>query len=156
MTNDASRDSRDFEQWLRKNYAGIAKGGWPYERKIMLGAWQAALASRSLADASREELASFMIHKGFATGHGDTHAALLVELGWQIDELRARQPDASKVSEEEQRAIARLKKWATKGYDNAWLIPDARILVALIERLSSTHPSTPKGSDATRPEEGKP
>jgi hypothetical protein len=35
------------------------------------------------------KLAHWMIMQGFATGHGDTVAALLSELRWQIDEMRA-------------------------------------------------------------------
>ena len=34
----------------------------------------------------RETVAAWMIHRGYATGHGDTIEALLQELGWQIDE----------------------------------------------------------------------
>ena len=39
---------------------------------------------------ARESLARFIIDHGFATGHGDTHADLLAELGWQIKELKGR------------------------------------------------------------------
>lgn len=35
-----------------------------------------------------EQLANWMIENRFATGHGDTHADLLKELTWQIQELR--------------------------------------------------------------------
>ena len=37
-----------------------------------------------------EQLAAWMIHHGFATGHGDTFDDLLAELAWQIEELRGR------------------------------------------------------------------
>lgn len=37
-----------------------------------------------------EKLASWMMHHGFSTGHGDTFDDLLLELSWQIDELKAR------------------------------------------------------------------
>lgn len=42
-----------------------------------------------LVEAARQELAAFMVAHSFSTGHGDTHADLLRELGWQIDEMRA-------------------------------------------------------------------
>lgn len=36
----------------------------------------------------REIVAQWMIDNSFATGHGDTLADLLMELQWQITELR--------------------------------------------------------------------
>lgn len=46
----------------------------------------------SVGDAleNEQKLAAFMTRNGFATGHGDTFADLLVEFEWQIEELRAR------------------------------------------------------------------
>jgi hypothetical protein len=38
-------------------------------------------------DSDKEKLARFMMEHGFATGHGDTFDDLLLELGWQINEL---------------------------------------------------------------------
>lgn len=59
----------------------------------------ALIAAREVEDAAHEveaistveieELATFMVNRSFSTGHGDTHADLLNELGCQIDELRA-------------------------------------------------------------------
>lgn len=37
----------------------------------------------------REKLAQWMQAYGFSTGHGDTTDDLLLELGWQIKEIRA-------------------------------------------------------------------
>lgn len=41
-------------------------------------------------DAQREQLASWMVAHGLTTGHGDTHADLLEELGTQVEELQAK------------------------------------------------------------------
>lgn len=38
----------------------------------------------------REKVAAFMGVHSLATGHGDTIEGLLVEMGWQIGELRSR------------------------------------------------------------------
>ncbi len=38
----------------------------------------------------REKVAAWMILNSFATGHGDTIEDMLVELGGQVKELRAR------------------------------------------------------------------
>jgi hypothetical protein len=42
-------------------------------------------AIERFAAAEREKLASWMIGRGFATGHGDTTEDLLAELEWQIE-----------------------------------------------------------------------
>lgn len=42
----------------------------------------------AVMDEAREIVAAWMIHNGFATGHGDTLQDLLAELAWQIAELR--------------------------------------------------------------------
>ncbi len=39
---------------------------------------------------AREKLAAWMIEHSFATGHGNTIDDLLIELSWQVRELRAR------------------------------------------------------------------
>lgn len=42
-------------------------------------------------DREREKVAQWMVANGFATGHGDTIEALLGELKYQIDGIRAAQ-----------------------------------------------------------------
>ena len=39
-----------------------------------------------VAAAEREKVARWIIHKGYATGHGDTIEDLLTELEWQVAE----------------------------------------------------------------------
>ena len=39
-----------------------------------------------IAAAEREKVARWIIHKGYATGHGDTIEDLLTELEWQVAE----------------------------------------------------------------------
>jgi hypothetical protein len=39
-----------------------------------------------VAAAEREKVARWIIHKGYATGHGDTIEDLLTELEWQVTE----------------------------------------------------------------------
>ena len=43
---------------------------------------------RAHAKEQRETVAAWMIHRGYATGHGDTIEDLLQELGEQIDEYK--------------------------------------------------------------------
>ena len=47
-----------------------------------------------IAAAERENLAAWMIERGYATGHGDTTEDLLKELNWQIDERIAAEREA--------------------------------------------------------------
>ena len=44
--------------------------------------------------AERNKLATWMIERGYATGHGDTTEDLLKELDWQIDERIAAEREA--------------------------------------------------------------
>ena len=58
----------------------------------------------------REIVAAWMIHRGYATGHGDTIEALLQELGEQIDEHRRTHicVPAIPVSERDQKIVEKL------------------------------------------------
>ena len=47
-----------------------------------------------VAAAERENVAAWMIQRGYATGHGDTTEDLLKELDWQIDERIAAEREA--------------------------------------------------------------
>ena len=47
-----------------------------------------------VAAAERNKLATWMIERGYATGHGDTTEDLLKELDWQIDERIAAEREA--------------------------------------------------------------
>lgn len=58
-------------------------------RKLCQDGW-VEVADGPVSRKLREDLASFMMSRSFATGHGDSHTDLLGELGPQIDELRAR------------------------------------------------------------------
>ena len=44
------------------------------------------LKALRVAAAEREKVARWIIHKGYATGHGDTIEDLLTELEWQVAE----------------------------------------------------------------------
>ena len=46
----------------------------------------------------KETVANWMMAHGFATGHGDSVADMLIELAWQIDERVARAIDAERVA----------------------------------------------------------
>ena len=59
----------------------------PKLASIAWEAWQAALQHAGQGEAARETLASWMLMRGFSTGHGDTIDDLLTELGGQIDDL---------------------------------------------------------------------
>jgi hypothetical protein len=51
-----------------------------------------------VAAAERENLAAWMIERGYATGHGDTVEDLLKELDWQIEErIRNEREECAKV-----------------------------------------------------------
>jgi len=40
-----------------------------------------------------ELIAAWMVRQGFATGHGDTTEEILVELDWQVAEIKARRDE---------------------------------------------------------------
>ncbi len=65
--------------------ADIYMGGHPMNPlNVYLGDLERFAAL--VAAAEREKVARWIIHKGYATGHGDTIEDLLTELEWQVAE----------------------------------------------------------------------
>ena len=58
--------------------------GWMFNQPGIIAFWEAAFAAG--AEAERNKLATWMMAKGYATGHGDSVADLLKELEWQVRE----------------------------------------------------------------------
>jgi hypothetical protein len=69
-----------FEKWY-KDFTERDYNPTGYESDIAQSAWQAA------SNKAIESLASWMLMRGFSTGHGDKIDDLLAELGGQIDDL---------------------------------------------------------------------
>jgi hypothetical protein len=69
--DDIIRMAKEAEAWSLIDHDGIAA----LERFAAL-----------VAAAEREEVAQWMMQRGYATGHGDTTEDLLAELDWQIVE----------------------------------------------------------------------
>jgi hypothetical protein len=63
FTGDVDESARMFFDWIAEAF----KGRLEQERA-----------------AEREKVAAWMIHRGYATGHGDTTEDLLKELDWQV------------------------------------------------------------------------
>lgn len=76
-------------------YEAELKADRDHWRKLCQDGW-VEVADGPVSRKLREDLASFMMSRGFATGHGDSHTDLLGELGPQIDDLRARLAEAEK------------------------------------------------------------
>ena len=82
-------DREAFESFY-EDISGHKPYWWPetedYSPKIASIAWEAWQAALQ-GDTARETLASWMLMRGFSTGHGDTLCDLLAELDGQIDDL---------------------------------------------------------------------
>lgn len=76
-------------------YEAELKADRDHWRKLCQDGW-VEVADGPVSRKLREDLASFMMSRSFATGHGDSHTDLLGELGPQIDALRERLAAAEK------------------------------------------------------------
>ena len=102
--DDIIRMARESE-WLSK-----------YDSSTGFSAEVAIRFAALVAAHEREKVADWMIHRGYATGHGDTIQDLLKELNWQA-------------KERERKACAKMVT------DNAYMFPtlqDAESLAAAI------------------------
>ncbi len=82
---DHNNSKIEFHRKLsRATLSAISAAGYVVKSKADIAAIRAAAR-----DEAREQVAAFMILHGFATGHGDTLADLLAEMGAQLKERRA-------------------------------------------------------------------
>lgn len=85
-------------------YEAELKADRDHWRKLCQDGW-VEVADGPVSRKLREDLASFMMSRGFATGHGDSHTDLLSELGPQIDDLSARLAEAERDAERLKRGL---------------------------------------------------
>lgn len=90
VQTDAMSDD-EIAHWAQKHGAEVTWGLDAEFHHIIEFTAEALRAALTVGtgEASREELAAFMLRNSFATGHGDTFADLLSELEWQVKERAA-------------------------------------------------------------------
>jgi hypothetical protein len=98
------QDREAFEKWAQDSYLLQECGDGRYASEITQSAWEGWQAASNKAI---ETLASWMLSRGFSTGHGDTIDDLLTELDGQVHpqpavpewiELIEGQPEVDKIA----------------------------------------------------------
>ena len=78
----------DIIRMAREAGMAVTSPSWGYSEHYHFAGYENTIErfAALVAAAERETVASWMMQKGYATGHGDTVKDLLTELEWQAQE----------------------------------------------------------------------